>query len=194
MSDRAKATETNRDRVRRLVIDPLAETGFRFKQGTDPDKAKAHLNRITDALAHMSDEELDRMRASLQTKGEGSSRCFWPASATVLALAEVCHPRPMEEVPAIASWFRSAAGREALTADRLAAEFRFWEKKKRPPLNDVERRRIDETALNWRRKAQYIRERQQNGRLPDENDLSWLAWYEVLTARAKALVEGGQAA
>lgn len=194
MSDRATATETNRDRVRRLVIDPLAETGFRFKQGTDPDKAKAHLNRITDALAHMSDEELDRMRASLQTKGEGSSRCFWPASATVLALAEVCHPRPMEEVPAIASWFRSAAGREALAADRLAAEFRFWERKKRPPLNEAERRKISEVAAEWRRRAQYVRERQRDGRSPGHDELEWLRWFEALTKRAQALVEGGTAA
>lgn len=180
--------ETGRDRVRRLLIGPLQEAGFRFRKGTVEDKAQADLDRIADSLGYLSDRALDVLRASLLTKGEGAARCFWPAYATIVGLAEAFEPRPLEEVPEIARWFRSAAGREAMATDRLAAEFAFWEKLKRPPVSIQDKQRVGQRAAEWRDRALRIRDRVNRGIDPFPGDAEWLAWYDALTARAASLV------
>ena len=80
--------ETKRDRVRRLVLTPLAEAGFRFPRGTSDDAGKRDLDRLADGLGYLPDDKLDALRVSLMTKGQGTARCFWPSYASVIGLAD----------------------------------------------------------------------------------------------------------
>ena len=43
-----EATESKRDRVRRLLIDPLKTDGFRFAKGVTSDDAKTRLDRLAE--------------------------------------------------------------------------------------------------------------------------------------------------
>ena len=183
--------ETKRDRVRRLLITPLSDDGFRFKRGSDESKCSRDLDRIADSLSHMSDLELERMRACLITKGEGAARNFWPSVATVLAFAEFVHPRPLEAVPELLSWFRSRAGEAALKDGRLVAEYLFWEQKKRPPMSAMDKKRVADDGIEYEHKATLLREKQAAGRSLMVDDVQWLDWYEELSVRLTRMVEEG---
>lgn len=183
--------ETKRDRVRRLLIQPLTDDGFRFKRGSDEAKCARDLDRIADSLSHMSDVELERMRACLVTKGEGASRNFWPPVATVLAFGEFVHPRPLEAVPELLSWFRSRAGEAALKDGRLVAEYRFWEQKKRPPMSAMDKKRVADRGAEYEHKATVLREKRADGRSLMVDDVQWLDWYEELSDRLSRMVDEG---
>lgn len=188
-------TESKRGRVRRLVIEPLQADGFRFRRGTDDSKARAALDRLADALGYMSDTGLTVLRAALATKGEGSARCFWPAHATVIGLAEAFEPRPLREIPELRRWFASRAGAEALLAGRHVAEYEFWRQKKRPPISRQDGRLVAERAQEWQSRAERIRDRLRRGvPLLQAEDQAWLEWYEARGREVEALIEAERAA
>lgn len=188
-------TEGKRDRVRRLVLHPLIADGFRLKRksGEAHDaleaRERAECDRLADALAYMSDKGLRVLREMLATKGEGTARCFWPARATVIGLAEAFEPRPLEDLPGLASWFRSVAGSQALDEGRLVAEFQFWFRKKRPPMSDQDRRLIADKAAEWQSIVERERDRIRRGFRA--HDPEFLHWYDTQHARAATLVAEG---
>ncbi|WP_370045502.1 MULTISPECIES: hypothetical protein [Salipiger] len=180
-------TETKRDRVRRILIHPLTEWGFRKPGNVTEEKHGKFLVDLADGLAYLSDEQLERLREFLKTKGEGKDRRGWPRMATITPLAEAVAPRPLEEVPAIASWFGSARGPKALEEGTLVAEFQFLTALKRPPLHDGDWRRIRERAAEHDSNKRVREDRVRRG-VADHDDRQWLAWYAKLEARAMALL------
>lgn len=193
MEDMTK-TETQRDRVRRLLIGPLQDLGFRFKKGTPDDLAAKRLATLCDDMAYLSDVALERLALALRDKGEGSARCFWPERATFIAYAQMAEPRPIEEMPGLVSWFASAAGQRALSEDRLVAEYRWWRHKHRPPMNPEEWAMVTKRAAEWRGRAERFRDRLSRGVALDHQDGGWLAAYEADHAAALALVGNRDAA
>lgn len=186
--------ETKRDRVRRLCLMKLQADGMRMKRGTSVDAEKAFLNRVADNISYLSDNGLCALRRSLETKGEGTARCFWPSYVTIIGLAELIEKRPLEEVPELVRWFTSRAGAEALLAGRLVAEFVFFEKRKRPPYSDQDKRMVAEWAAKWNADADRIRDRIGRGLEPFGDDGAWLSWYESTEKRVKALMQDRGAA
>ncbi|NDV53878.1 hypothetical protein [Salipiger sp. PrR003] len=192
MTTEQTTSETKRGRVRRLLIDPLTEHGFRKPGNVKLDAHDAFLVKLADALTYMSDEQLGTLRDMLRYRGEGKARDAWPSMATITALAEAVAPRPVEEHPTIISWFGSARGPAALAEGVLVAEFAFLEKRKRPPLNDGDRRIIRERAHEWERQRELCQDRVRRGMTRDD-DLKWLRWYEGMERRAIALLPEGAA-
>jgi hypothetical protein len=190
MTEEQTTTETNRDRVRRLFINPMIELGFRFPHRTPEDTVRKRLDRMADDLGYLTDENLRRVQVSMRDKGEGSARCFWPPRATIIAYAQVAQPRPIEDLPELAGWFGSVAGRAALTEGRLVAEYRFWLPKHRPPLSDQEKRRVAELARQDEERVMRIRDRATRMAI-DADDQSFLGAYEADHAAALRLVEAG---
>jgi hypothetical protein len=181
--------ETKRGRVRHALVEGL---GFRFPRGTPEEVGRKRLDRICDDLAYLSDEGLRRLVGVLRTKGEGSAKAFWPERATFLGFAEAVEPRQLEEAPGVASWFASAAGKEALLGDRLVAEFRWWERAKRPPLKDGEKLTVEEWAREYRERYRRCRSARDAGLRDPIGEEGFIEWYEGLLARALALVEAGK--
>lgn len=180
-----------RDRVRRLLIEPLQDAGMRARRGEDPARHRAFLDRLCDDLAYLSDDDLGRLRRWAEINGEGKERRFWPPFVRFAAVAHVCRPRPIEELPEIARWFQSVAGIEAAgEPGRLVAEFRFIEAKRRPPMNPAEVARIAEEARWLAADAARARELRACGRM---YDAAFLAAFEATEARATALVDAGAA-
>ena len=179
--------ESKRDRVRRLLIHPLEAHGFRKPGNVKLDQHVVFLAKLADALAYMDDPQLGALRDMLRYRGEGKARDAWPSMATIAALAETVAPRPVEEHPTIVSWFRSARGPQALAEGVLLAEFLFLEKRKRPPLNDSERRVIRERAQDMRRELELRRDRLRRD-MPRAGDADWLRRYAGLERRVMALL------
>ncbi len=187
MTTEQTTSETKRGRVRRLLIEPLTEHGFRKPGNVKLDAHDAFLVKLADALTYMTDEQLGTLRDMLRYRGEGKARDAWPSMATICVVADAVAPRPIEEHPTILSWFRSARGSQALLEGVLVAEFRFLEKRKRPPINDGERRAIREKAEEWNRQVELVRDRLRRGMARD-GDEKWLRWYEDMERRAMALL------
>jgi hypothetical protein len=183
-----EAAETKRDRVRRLLIDPLKADGFRFAKGVTAEDAMTRLDRLADDLAYLKDDGLIALRFSLRTKGEGAARCFWPTPATVLGLAESFQRRPLDELPALLRWFASAAGGAALLGDRLVAEYWFWTMHKRPPVKPLDKRVVSEKAEDWRRRVELAKDRIARGHSIPDDDAQWLEWYQSKVAYVEGLV------
>jgi hypothetical protein len=184
----AEKAESKRGRVRRLLIDPLTEEGFRFPHRSDPEANKKFLNRLADGMAYLSDRGLAVLRASLRTKGEGSSRCFWPSYITIDALAEHIEHRPLEQIPGLLSWFTSKAGAEAIAADRLVSEFKFWTDNKRPPMSDHEKRFVADRASQWNQRARSTRDRINRGMQPLYDYGDWLEGYDARRTYIEGLI------
>ncbi|WP_299145992.1 hypothetical protein [uncultured Tateyamaria sp.] len=181
--------ETKRGRVRRLFIDPLKEGGMRSPSRTDAGAERSFLDRVCDELARLSDDELMAMRRWAETNGDGSAKRFWPAFVAIAGIAQTLHPRPLEELPELASWFGSRKG-PALShsSGLLVAHFRYIQIHRHPPTRpDVEKaveKRAAELQAEWLR-AIELRER---GRPYDE---PFFAAYERDLARAQKLVDAG---
>ncbi|PYE80192.1 hypothetical protein [Pseudoroseicyclus aestuarii] len=177
--------ESNRDRVRRLLLVPL---GFRFRRGTDATEARRSLDALADELGYMSDASLSALRGMLASKGEGSARCFWPEPATFRGFAEIVQPRPLEEVPALVRWFRSVEGPRAVEAGTLVETFLWFEKKKAPPLTPQARAMVTQRAQQNHRRLEVISDRRAREVRNDAQDLEWERWYRSTLARVEALV------
>ncbi|RII39003.1 hypothetical protein DL237_10010 [Pseudooceanicola sediminis] len=193
--DGTEQAETKRDRVRRLLLTPMAQLGFRFPKGISAEEGQRKLDRIADDLAYMAEDRLrERMLPTLRTKGQGSARNFWPDHATFIAYAQIAQPRPLSEMPGIASWFGSVAGQQALDGGRLVAEFRFWQEKNRPPQGEAEKRRVAAQGLEDESRAMRIRERLGHNLAVDAIDRGWLVEFNACEARAMALVDARRGA
>lgn len=179
--------ETKRDRVRRLLIAPLAEWGFRKPGDVCAERHARFLDGLADGMAYMTDEQLVTLREFLRTKGEGKDRRGWPRLATITPLAEQIAPRPIEEIPAIASWFGSVEGPKAIEEGTLVAQFLFLTKFKRPPLTDGDWRAVRDRARGLSSDYGVRADRERRG-VASEDDRQFLAWYRANEARAMALV------
>ncbi|WP_299734681.1 hypothetical protein [uncultured Roseobacter sp.] len=184
----AEKEEGKRDRVRRILIDPLKADGMRFRKTVTEEKQRQSLDRLADDLSYMTDDGLHALRLWMRSHGDGAAKCFWPMTVSIISTAESFEPRPLEELPALRRWFASAAGRRALEGDRLVAEYEFWRKFKRPPITPRDQEAVARRAAEWASKAERVQDRIRRGLLPMHDDASWLHWYEETTERAKALV------
>lgn len=192
MSDQdCTKVESKRARVRRLVVDPLAAGGMRCKHGTPPDRQRAFIDRMCDELVRLDDRQLVMMRDWMEANGEGSAKCFWPAFVSIAGVAGGICPRPIEELPELASWLSSRAGVEAAAVPgRLVMELRFIEKKRRPPVLVGEADLVARKAGALHQEVLRAREMRDCGRMYDE---ALLGRYERDKARAEALVAKGEA-
>lgn len=172
--DTDQAPETNRDRVRRLLLVPL---GFRHERKTDEAAGRALLDGIADDLAYVSDDALGRILEAMRGKGLGVHKDFWPTRAAFIGYAEMYHPRPLELSPKLMSWFASVEGPRAIAEGTLVETWQFFEKYKYPPARPDAKRRVLEAAQTNARKLQLISEQRARGReiLPD--DAAWERWY-----------------
>ncbi|PIL20418.1 hypothetical protein P775_09775 [Puniceibacterium antarcticum] len=185
MTEQAVRKETNRDRVRRLLISPLDDLGYQRPSGIKADLWVAELVKLCDDLAYLSDHDLATLFQMLRAKGQGKLRKEWLRRGPILSFAHVVCERPIEELPNLVSWFRSVEGPRARLQGVLVNEFEFFARHHRPPLNDGEHRRIRDAAAADRRLAQLLAER---GSL-DPQDMARLALVAQITARVEAVMD-----
>lgn len=179
-----QTAETNRDRVRRLVLEPL---GFRHPRKVGEAEGRAALDAIADDLAWLSDDHLRALVDVMRSKGEGSSRDFWPSRAAFVGCAEWLSPRPLEMCDALVRWFRSVEGPRAAAEGTLVETWLWFERHKRPPLSPLERKRIADEAAAAQRRLILIGERERDGRGVAAEDREWRRWY--LARRDKCLAQ-----
>lgn len=179
--------EGRRERVRRILFDPLAELGFRRPGGMTVERFSHVQTRLADDLAYMSDASLVALRDMLKARGEGSARNVWPAQASIYALAEMVQPRPFEEIPGLLRWFRSVEGPRAMAAGTLVETWGYFHRHKRPPI--MAGRQLAERAADNRRRLALIAEKAAVG-LASEDDLRWSEGYQRRLDYCRKMVTG----
>lgn len=192
MGSETDQTESKRDRVRRLLLDPLAEYGFRFKRGVTEDEAKAKLAQIADDLVYMSDEGLRAMFLSMRSKGGGSNRDFWPTRASFVGFAEAFEKSPLEEAPALLRWFASVEGPRALEAGTHVAQYLFWSKNKRPPGSVHDWRSVRDHAAQMADRAMRVKDKLDRGVAPYPDDAQWYRRYVEMDVRVRGYIDTAQ--
>ncbi|WP_347311379.1 hypothetical protein [Defluviimonas sp. SAOS-178_SWC] len=185
MQDMAHA-ETNRGRIRRILLDPL---GFRFPKKVEPEEAQRRLDRIADDLGYLADASLKALEEMLRSKGQGSDRNFWPDHATFIGFAEVIQPRPLDELPALRSWFGSVEGPRAIAEGTLVETYGWIARRKVPPYTPQARALVLEEAAQNARRLSIIAERKAAGLSVATDDLDWERAYRRRMADCQALVE-----
>lgn len=185
-NDNETHAETKRDRVRRLLLDPL---GFRHARGTDEAVGRRFLDRLADELSYMADDRLSALREMMRSHGQGSARNQWPDHASFIGFAEVVQPRPLEELPALLRWFGSVEGPRAVADGQLVETWEYIRKKKVPPVTPQARLVVAEAAKINARRLMIIEERIDQGRTIPADDDQWRRWYLTCREKCMALVE-----
>ena len=198
-----ETTETNRDRVRRLVFGPL---GFRHPaRGRDAkslEESRAILDGIADDLAYMSDAGLRRLAEMMRIRGEGDRGDYWPSRASFAHFAHAVERLPLDMSPMILSWFASVEGPAAIAAGQVV-EMWDWIERHRclphcPPLKTPDRaaqarRDIALAASDNARRLANIVDRRDRGVRNADDDEAWARWYLDLRQRRCAAVERARA-
>lgn len=186
MTEVMDGQESNRARVRRLLLGPL---GFRSPRGTAPEAERVLLDGIADDLAYLTDDELDVLRPMVAVRGEGSARCFWPPRATFAAFAHIVHPRPMDQHPKLLSWWASEAGQRMVQDGTLVETYQYFEKNLRPPTDQGPRAKVAEQAAINASRLGRLEERERLGFAVDPAEAAWGRWYRDRLAYLTALVD-----
>lgn len=170
----AGQAETNRGRVRRLLLDPL---GFRSPRGTAPEAERKFLDALADELGYMRDAELQVLAGMLRSKGGGSARNFWPDLASFRGFAELVAPRPLAQMPKLLSWFGSVEGPKAAAEGTLVETYAYLERNKVPPASDGARRMVREEAAKNAHRLRVIEDRRRAGAPVTGAEAEWARWY-----------------
>lgn len=184
-------SESNRDRVRRLLFDPL---GFRHPKTMPEDRGRMVLNAIADDLAYLSDDGLAALERMLRVHGQGSARNFWPDRATFINFAHVVQPLPLDQDPKLVSWFASVEGQRMVEDGTLVETWRYFEARRIPPATPEARRLVATRADEARRRLGVIADKERLGYHVAPDDADWARWYRDLTARLEALVATARSA
>lgn len=191
MTEPTEPKESNRDRVRRLLLAPL---GFRSPKGTDPLAERMTLDGIADDLAYLADSDLGVLARMLAVHGDGSAKCFWPPRATFVGLAHVVRPLPLDQDPKLVSWFASVEGQRMVQDGTLVETWLWFERNRVPPAKPNQRALVLEQARANARRLQVVQERSGYGWTVASDEAEWAGWYGQKLADLRALVEREQAA
>lgn len=188
--DMMEPTETNRDRVRRLLLDPL---GFRHPKKLTEAEGRARLDAIADQLAYMRDDTLAALARMLRVHGQGADRSFWPERATFVAFAHLCQPLPLERDPKLLSWFASVEGERMVQDGTLVETWRYFEARRVPPYTPQARGMVLEAAQRAATRIQIVDEKLAAGYVVLPDDLAFARSYRAETDRLRALLAEARA-
>lgn len=177
--------ETKRDKVRRLLFAPL---GFRHRREVAEEDGQRWLDALADDLGYMGEDRLRALAELMQGHGEGTARHFWPDRPTFIAFAEVIEPRPLDQLPAICSWFGSVEGPRAIADGTLVETWLYIQRTKKPPVTEQARRLIAERAALSKRRIEVITDRRRAGLSVNLDDLAWECWYLQLQTKCETIV------
>lgn len=179
--------ETKRDRVRRLLIHPLLRAGMRKQtRMKEPDYADM-LVRLSDKLAHLSDQNIAGLKQWITRWAAGKDRNRWPDEVAIVSKALELQAPPPRDCPYVVSVMRSRAGHRAKDlgyhVELFMAALRFG-----PPFGKLNLDRLKAEAEGNRREVARVRDMIADGTAPDERRL-WLDWYLHHEEQALAIME-----
>lgn len=187
----AETKESNRARVRRLLLAPL---GFRSPKGTSAEAEREMLDAVADELAYLADEDLAVLVRVLAPHGAGTAKCFWPDRATFTGFAHMVRARPLIEDPKLLRWWASVEGQRMVQAGTLVETYQYFEDRRAPPVKPGAMAIIAEQARKNAHRLTVAEEKERLGIALPAEDLAWRQWYLGRRDYLTALVDQARAA
>ncbi len=182
----AETFTSNRDRVRKMLFEPL---GFRCAKKSEQADQAAAQSKLADELAYLEDWELDALRAMVEPLGQGKARDIWPEVSTFRGFAQIVRPRPLVELPSLRRWFASREGPRAMQDGFLVETADFFERRRKPPVEHGEILIVVEWARQNSRRLERIADREKNGWSISDEDRAWRRRYLDRRSELEKLVK-----
>lgn len=186
--DAQDGQRARRDRVRRVLIEPLLDMGLRKRKGLTAEDQAAFLDRIERRLAYLGEGHLATLVEVVARNCEGPHRNLWPAEASIVAWASGLEPPPDEDSRLVRSYLGSAAGLRAWSeGPAVAMALRWWLREYGRPPRDCDWDAIRAKAVSLAGTRQRFEERRVEGTLtPDE--AAWLERWAATLDRVRSAV------
>lgn len=153
--------EADRDRVRRVLIEPLGALQLLAPKGVTRADHLRGLDTLAGRLGWLDEAQLGILCGLIERQAVAAPPPRWPAVASVLMQARAIAPEPGGDDRIVTSWMRSEAGRRAWAEGPEYALMlvRFLRRTLRPP-GPMDELRFRTDADEWRRdRARMARDR-----------------------------------
>lgn len=179
--------ESKRDRVRRILVNPLVDAGMRRQPRMKADAHQAFLTRLTDKLSYLSDLHLRGLAERIAKSAKGPDRNQWPDEVTIVNWAHFLALPPPKKCPFTVSVLRSRAG---VRARQLGyhAELLIALREGGPPFSKYDTRWMPDAARENREEVRRVSEAIRLGTATVERR-QWLDWYQRHEAEAVAIMD-----
>lgn len=189
-----EATETKRDRVRRLFLKRMDELGFKRQHRMSAARHDEMVGKLIDKLAYLDDEHFEVLIKSCIVCAGGKRRNEWPDMVMILRDAYRLQSPPFSKGEYAASILRSDLGARAL-AEGWHVELHIAAIEQGPPPSKYQLSRLAEDARENRAERERVIDRMASGAATEER-MQWLEWYgrherAALKAREEKTAERG---
>ncbi|MCU0909809.1 MAG: hypothetical protein MUE98_00250 [Rhodobacteraceae bacterium] len=175
----AGEVESGRARVRRCLIEPMAEMGFQRRKGSTVADHDAMMAKIEGRLGYMTERGLAGLREFCVRLAAGGQVPYWPPIASVLGWAWSIEAPPPRDNAYVQSLIRSALGAEAEDGGWLVELYRTA-RRFGPPPNRYSRVEMQRDAEESARRRARVRQKIEEGSASGD-DRAWLAaWHRDL--------------
>lgn len=173
--------KARRDRVRRVLIEPLLDMGLRKPKARSAEDQAAFLARVERRLAYLGEGHLATLVEVVARNGDGAQHNVWPAEASIVAWAAILEPPPDEDSRLVRSYLGSAAGVRAWgEAPAVAVALRRYLREHGRPPRECDWAGIREQARRWVAEMQRIDERRREGSMTAEEAQRAELWEATL--------------
>ena len=182
-----EALKLGKERVRDVLIRPLAGRGMVRGAGLTVAQHEAAMEGLAARLAYMTAPNLRALAEVVEANGAGKARNRWPSELLICQWARRLQEPPASDSQLVTTYLRSAAGRRARAEGWLVELYLYLKKMGRPPNDYVIRELKLEADRAMRRRARVQEAARFGGMDPAEG--RWLDWWMQAEARALAIVE-----
>lgn len=185
------ATESARERVRRILIRPLLAEGAVRPRKVTAEAHEAELAKLAEKLAYLDAPMLETLAEVVRGMMGGARHNEWPAFLTIWGEATRLRQPPDDERHIMVTWLRSVEGPVAQAGGYLVELHGYLRKFGRPP-NEFAMKQIRSEAEQNRRDMDRIRDRIARG-VAGEGERAALAQYMRRLEACQQLVADGAA-
>lgn len=179
--------ETKRDRVRRILINPLVRAGMRKQGSMRVAEYEEMLVRLADKLAYLSDANLRGLVPLITRMARGKERNRWPDEVSIVSWAFELQSPPPRACDYVVSVMRSEAGRRA-RALGYHVELFMAARKLGPPFKKIHLARVMADAERNRAEVRRVTGAIERGVAPLERR-QWLDWWLRHEVEALAIMD-----
>lgn len=187
MAEKETGQESKRDRVRRILINPLLRAGMRKQNKMKADQYSEMLTRLADKLSYLDELHLRGLEPKIIRHAKGKERNEWPAEVSIISWAYEVQSPPPRKCAYVVSVLKSKAGARALEYGYLP-ELLMALRTFGPPFSKLDLQQLAQTARANRQDLKRVREMIERGTAPLERR-QWMDWYLRHEREAKAIME-----
>lgn len=177
-----------KERVRRVLIDPLVVKGMQRRPGQTVADHGVFLENLEARLAYMSAENLAALSDVVELHAGGRAKNRWPTEVSICNWARRWQKPPASQSRLVRTYLQSAAGRAALAGDYVVELFDHLKRHGNAPTakyeTDMIKARADEN-----RRARAVYERRRDRGLADRRELAELEAHAHKLAICKEIIQ-----